>query len=440
MTKRCLTVATLAILLLLSCGPPPASPTVMPTPTATHSDDYQLILDAAWQTVNDKFFDPTFRGKDWQAIGDEYRQKLATVQDDEDFWFQVLNPMLFELGVSHLLALPAEMAGEIDVLTFATGSLGIDVRLLDGETVITRVSAGSPAAEAGLRPGFVVTAVDGQTPGEMAAQGLHPPPYNERRQRAHAVGSLYNKLYGEPGTEVVIEYLDEQDHLQQTSLELAPRDGLSCGEMEPDLPPVCAELQVERLSDGVAYLRFSGFLGPVLEGVLQAIDELQDVPALIIDLRGNPGGQFPVRKAVASHLVGEPQPFIRYQLRTGVETAYLDAVPDPYPGQVVILVDELSASSSEEFAGSLQDLGRATIIGTQTQGNCLVMNLELLPRDSILFYPYGQSQTPSGRILEDNGVAPDIEVALDRASLLGGRDLQLEAALTFLDQETSIGD
>jgi hypothetical protein len=192
MTKHFLVVATLAILLLVSCGAPsaapsatPAAPTARPTPTPAnvHSVEHQLIFDAAWQTVNDRYFDPTFGAKDWQAIGDEYRQKLATIQDDETFWLQVLNPMLFELGVSHLFALPAEMAGEIDTLTLATGSLGMDVRLLDGVIVITRVAAESPAAKAGLRPGLVITAVDGKTPSEYAAESLDLPPYNERRRR-----------------------------------------------------------------------------------------------------------------------------------------------------------------------------------------------------------------------------------------------------------------
>jgi len=90
------------------------------------------IFDTVWQTINDGYFDPAFGGKDWQAIGDEYRQRLATLQDDDTFWRQVLNPMLWELGVSHLAALPPELATLIDRMTFATGSLGMDVRLLDG--------------------------------------------------------------------------------------------------------------------------------------------------------------------------------------------------------------------------------------------------------------------------------------------------------------------
>jgi carboxyl-terminal processing protease len=439
MTRCVLTAATLANLRLLSCGAPPAAPTATPTPATVYSDDYRLIFDAVWQTVNDEYFDPTFGGKDWQAIGDEYRQKLKTLQDDETFWFQVLNPMLFELGVSHLFALPAELAREIEPLIFATGSLGMDVRLLDRETVISRVVAGSPAAKAGLRPGFVITALDGKTPGEYAADAPQPPPYNERHQRAFAVRDLRATLYGEPGTEVVIAYLDARDRPQRVALQLAPRAGLYCGEMDPAMPPACAELRMKHLAEGVAYLRFSGFLGPVLDGVLQAINDVHDAPALIIDLRGNPGGQDFVRWAIASQLVGTPEPFVRYQYRTKAETVYLDVVPNPYPGQVVILVDELSASATEEFTGSLQALGRATIIGTQTQGSGLVSNIKLLPRDAILIYPHGQSQTPNGRILEDNGVVPDMEVALDRASLLQGKDSQLEAALAFLIQSSDLG-
>jgi carboxyl-terminal processing protease len=120
---------------------------------------------------------------------------------------------------------------------------------------------------------------------------------------------------------------------------------------------------------------------------------------------------------------------MRYQLRDEVQEAYLDPVADPYPGLVLILVDELSASSSEEFAGSLQALGRATVVGSQTPGRCLVANIVQLPSGAILSYPNGQSQTPDGRVLEGNGVVPDVEVGLDRDLLLQGIDSQIAAAI-----------
>ncbi|MCK5713795.1 MAG: hypothetical protein KAI25_13820, partial [Hyphomicrobiaceae bacterium] len=72
--------------------------TLLPTPvskppttieTTLTAAERAAIFEAAWQTVNDNYFDPTFGGKDWQAIGDEYRQKLAMVKDDHTFWLQV---------------------------------------------------------------------------------------------------------------------------------------------------------------------------------------------------------------------------------------------------------------------------------------------------------------------------------------------------------------
>ena len=139
---RVLTLLLAFSLALAGCA---GEATLLPTPVSTPPTTIETTLtaaeraatfEAAWQTVNDNYFDPTFGGKDWQAIGDEYHQKLTTVQDDHTFWLQVLNPMLFELGVSHIAALPAELATEIEPEIFATGSLGMDVRLLDGKPVI----------------------------------------------------------------------------------------------------------------------------------------------------------------------------------------------------------------------------------------------------------------------------------------------------------------
>jgi len=425
-------------LVLAGCaGQVPSAPTRTPHPplvieTRLTAAERHAIFDTVWQTMNDEYFDPTLGGLDWQAVGEEYRQRLASVQDDDTFWREVLNPMLWELGVSHLVALPPELATLIDRMTFATGSLGMDVRLLDGMAGVTQVVEGSPADKAGLRPGFLITSVDGWTLEDVAADSSPTPPYNERNRRASAVQGMRDLLYGETGTQVVVEYLDAYDRPQHATLQYAPRRNSACAEFDASLPPACAEIEVRRLANDIGYLRFSGFLNAVLDGVLQAVDDLHDAPALIIDLRGNPGGLFFVRKAIASQLVGTPELFIRYQYRDHVEEAYLDPVPDAYPGAVVILVDEHSASSSEEFSGSLQALGRATIVGSQSPGRCLTANFMSLSNGAILVYPFSQSQTPDGRVLENNGVVPDVAVALDRQQLLQGIDAQLEAALDCL--------
>jgi carboxyl-terminal processing protease len=390
------------------------------------------IFNQVWHTIDDQYYDPTFGGRNWRAMGDEYARKLRTVQDDDAFWREVLNPMLWELGVSHLAALPPELAALIDPMTFATGSIGLDIRLVNGAAVVTQMIEGSPADQAGLRPGFELLSVNGWTLDDFAAQAVPSPPYNERHRKGSAIQDLRALLFGETGKAAVLEYLDASDRAQSVTLRYAQRSGSRCGELDPSTPPACGEIEVRRLADGVGYLRFSGFLGPVLDDVLRAIDEMKDAPALIIDLRGNPGGQFFVRTTIASYLVGEPRLWMRYRTRDGVDDVYLEPVAEAYRGKVVILVDELSASSSEEFAGSLQALGRATIVGSPTPGMCLTANIVPLPQGGILVYPFSQPETATGRVLEYNGVEPDIVVALSRQELLQGTDAQLEAALGFL--------
>lgn len=426
-------------LLLTGCssGEPTAStPTPHPPaviPTTLNASERLAIFNRVWHTVDNEYFDPSFGGMDWESIGHEYRQKLADTEDDHTFWLGVLNPMLWELGVSHLVVLPAGMADEIDNMTFANGSLGMDVRLLGDVAVITWVVEGSPADHAGFRPGYVITSVDGWTLEAIAASLVQTPPHNERAQRAKRVQDMRDMLYGDTGEEVVVEYLDAEGQPGRATLAYAPRVGGGCMDLDPSLPPACAEIESRRLTEDIGYIRFSGFLQAALTPVLQAIDALQDAPGLILDIRGNPGGQFNVRTTIASHLVGEPRLWMRYRYRDGMEAVFLEPVDDAYAGDVVILVDEHSASSSEEFSGSLQAMGRATIIGTQTPGNCLNANFVPLPDGALLMYPFGQPQTRNGRILEDNGVLPDVSVALDRSELLQGFDAQLEAAVDYLE-------
>ena len=100
-----------------------------------------------------------------------------------------------------------------------------------------------------------------------------------------------------------------------------------------------------------------------------------------------------------------------------------------------MLVDELSASASEEVAGGLQAIRRAVIVGKRTPGMVLIGGVKQLPNGATFVYPVAVTRLADGTVLEGRGVIPDIEVALDRAPLLQGRDAQLEAAIDYLKQK-----
>lgn len=429
MSRRTALLVVVFALAVAGCtgGPPSADPST-PTPS-THTE----IFETVWQTVNDTFPDPTFGGKDWAALHDRYAPLIAAATSDEEF-YSTLDRMLWELGVSHLMVLPAQPMFNLDRV-YADGGVGVDVRMIDGEAVLTRVDPSSPADLAGLRPGVTLRALDGLTIQQIEAadRELARPPYNERSRRASLASSVLLRTYGDPGTTVALVYEDGRGE-HQIDLVRARREGKSV--LVEGFPPNFLQIESRRLADDIGYVRFNAFDPALQDRMLTALDEQSDTAGLIIDLRGNPGGFFQVRKALVERLISERVLFCRQEGRRGTEDVYLDPAPNAYDGQVVVLVDEMSTSSSEEVAGGLQAIGRATIVGTRTPGVALVAETTQLPGATFV-YPVAITRLADGTILEGRGVIPDIRVALDRHLLLKGRDSQLEAALTYLEEQIS---
>ena len=102
---------------------------------------------------------------------------------------------------------------------------------------------------------------------------------------------------------------------------------------------------------------------------------------------------------------------------------------NPYLGPVVILADGGSASTSEIFAGGLQELGRAVVVGERTAGAALPSYFQRLPTGALFQYAIADFTTPKGVLIEGRGVAPDVEVKMNRRALLDGHDPQLDAAI-----------
>ena len=202
--------------------------------------------------------------------------------------------------------------------------------------------------------------------------------------------------------------------------------------MHPDIPDIYASVSNQTIKDQIGYIRFDVFHPAILDTVLQVINSYQNLPNLILDIRGNPGGAFKTRKTLAEQFISERTLFWKYRRRNETEEIYLDPPSHPYLGKLVVLVDALSGSSSEEFAGGLQAIGRAIIIGRRTPGKVLTMDVITLPGGAFFIYPNAQTLTANGRALEGYGVIPDISVKLDRSALISGTDSQLSAAVEFL--------
>jgi carboxyl-terminal processing protease len=374
----------------------------------------QKTFDAVWKTVNEKYFDPKFGGTDWSAVRLRYAPQVASVQSDVEFR-DLLTRMLGEIKISHLRIL--DLAALDKQLARAVVTRGLALRNIDNQVVVTRIVEDSPAFRAGLRTGFAVRAID------------NVPVVNAR--------DAETKLATDNGKHRLL-ILDQTDTTREVDLEhgLPPADKLESVDLLTGKRSVLVETR--KVGDDIGYIHFTNFIAPMEKRLRSAFDSLRSVRGIIIDLRGNSGGETEVELAMAGLLIEKEMQLVITRTRKGDYYGY-KAKPqkNSYPGPVVILLDEESASASEEVAAGLQAASRVAVIGKKSRGEDMDATFQELPMESIaLLYPVGLPRTTKGDAIEGRGVIPDIEVNLTRAELLKGTDAQLEAAMRKIRELT----
>jgi len=409
-----------------------------PTVAATARAQDVAAFDDVWTTIRDTFYDPTFGGLDWEGVRTSLRPKvLAAATPDEAR--AVIREMLATLKRSHFaLMSPATSA---DPVPTGSAIVPIDTRLIGTEVVITRVREGSEASRVGLLPGQVLLRVDDAAVAPWIAAAAHTDPRMTalnvwRRVQVSLQGplpSLAKLTVRTGGREQVLTVRREQPDGDRVVL--------------GDLPPFFVHVNnraVETPSGrDVGVVGFNVWMASANPLIEFAIDRHREQHGLVIDLRGNPGGLAVMIRGVAGHLFDQQVVLGRMKTRdTELEFAANPRVvmPDgrrvvPFAGPVALLVDELTASASECFAGGLQSLGRVRVFGRTTAGQALPAQTKRLANGDLLMYVVGDFVTGTGRRLEGVGVIPDEKVALDVAALSAGRDPDLEAALRWFDSK-----
>jgi carboxyl-terminal processing protease len=186
----------------------------------------------------------------------------------------------------------------------------------------------------------------------------------------------------------------------------------------------------------VGYIWFDGWAFDLKSKLEPALKDLWHTQGLIIDLRQNRGGVNPGVDYLASVLVAGPGTLASVTRRNGekADWEFPGGAGEVYKERIAILIDEGSGSASEVFAGAMQEMGRAIVLGSTSYGGVLNSTQAQLPTGGILQYPHSDLRTPKGRRIEGQGVVPDISVELLRKDLLAGKDTVVERAVrTILD-------
>jgi carboxyl-terminal processing protease len=247
--------------------------------------------------------------------------------------------------------------------------------------------------------------------------------------------ALRSRLRGEAGTAATLRYLDEHDAPRAVTLTRQRPSGQT-GSFA-DLPTPLARVETARLTAGIGYLRFNLFVLPLLDELRQAVKAFQAAPGMILDLRGNSGGEIAVTTALAGMFYTERATLGTTRLRQGELYRPVYPSPDAYTGPLIILTDEGTFSAAETFAAAMQENGRARIVGRQTIGGALPSVIEKLPTGARLQYAIGEYRTPKGIVLEGRGVTPDLIVENTRRDLLAGRDRVIEQAVRLILEKKS---
>ena len=407
--------------------------------TADAADARRQSFDIVWRTVKEKHFDPAFGGVDWDAVRRKYEPRLAKVKKDGELYF-LLNEMLGELHQSHFVVIPPEAILEDGSWNQPGGNTGLDLRIIDGRVLITRVAPDSAAARAGLRPGFAVKRIDGAETAKMQreiiAQMNKNPLVRDWSPGLKSFLVARRILYragGKPGSTARLQYLDERGLVRKAAIE---REKPS-GELSPrfgNLPAEFMEIEAKRLPSGPGYIRFNAFMMPVMDKVRSALREFKDAQGVIFDLRGNVGGMGDLVMGIVGLMETRQTSLGTSQRRSGQLNLAVFPQSQPYTGPVAVLIDGGSGSATEIFAAGLQELRRAVIVGERSAGAVLPSDMVKLPTGAIFQFAFADFRTPSGALIEGRGVAPDVEVKHTRASLLAGRDAQLEKAIMELQK------
>ena len=396
----------------------PAPGKILDQTTANVSEELSTkdrleVFEKVWKDINDYYYDPSFKGVNWQQIHQRYLPLVEAVKTDREF-YMLMNKMTGELHDAHTRVLSPTLLANLKQQQSVSPGFRADE--VEGKPVVTGVILESEAARAGIEPGMIVLTVDGQPVADKIAQVRKAisPSSSDRYDRIRVYASVFA---GQLGTALKLG-LQRADG---SNFEVAvTRKVLS------DAPDLTARL----LPSGYAYIAFNQFTPEISRELKDNLTKLRAAPGLIIDLRINSGGSNRGLYPIVEDFYNVKTLFLRNTTRTGKPFAELPLEMylgreggQVYSGPVVILVSPRSGSTTEMFAAGMQETGRAKVVGSQSCGCVVGINKQReLKGGGVLQISEVLWLTPKGRKLEGEGVIPDKTVVATISDLQQKRD------------------
>lgn len=277
--------------------------------------------------------------------------------------------------------------------------IGVQWQIFEDLYTIVEVFEDSPAEEAGLKKGDILWGVNGNFCKTMTSEELSA------------------EVRGLEGTSVDMIIVRNNEEIELTVVRR----------------PIQRKIARLKIYDNVGVIDIDSFDGTVVEDFSECVEQLnkENITNLIIDLRNNTGGSVEILGTLMQDIVDTNAHIFNLVRKDGSTVEYsLKSHTDKHYN-ILILVNNATASASETMAGSLRDLGLAKLVGTQTYGKGVIQDSVVLSDESVLNITSGHCYLPNGEMITKDGLTPDIIIEDDTKTLA---DEQLEYTLTLFEK------
>jgi len=344
----------------------------------------------------------------WDLLEEKYATGSTTIQiSNEERVRGAIQGLVDAYGDPYTVYFPPEEASVFDEnISGNFSGVGMEVGLREKLVTVIAPLPDTPAEKAGILAGDVVVKING-----TSTEGMR-------------IDEAVNLIRGEKGSVVNLQiYREGEEEFLNFSV---TRDTIN-------IPTV----KTEKIGDTFIIAIYS-FNAIAEEQTQNALKEFIDSKAknLVLDLRGNPGGYLQSAVSIASYFLPAGKIVVQEQFGESAGDEVFRSqgrlIKEFTPKNLVVLVDNGSASASEILAGALKDHGVATIIGTQTFGKGSVQELVKLDGNASVKITVARWLTPNGTSISQGGLAPDIVIERTPEDRVANKDPQKDATVDFL--------
>jgi len=407
-------VRGLILLGVLTASAPILSLAQAPQISSLDRERAQQMLKTTFEEVRKHYYDPKFHGVDLDKEYSEAKQRIEKVTTMNMAIANIAN-LLDSLDDSHTFFLPPAHPVQFDY--------GWQYQMIGDRCFITQVRPKSDADAKGVKPGDQLLSINGIAPARDIAWKLQ---------------YMFGVLRPQPSLKLGLRSPDGQQHLVEAAAFVRETKHLT-NISDPDGADIWKFIHEIESYEHITRTRYAEFGEPLIVMRLsefafspgevgEMMDKVRKHKALILDLRGNPGGSVETLEYVVGNIFGKDVKIADLVGKKEHKPQIAKTSRDPYAGKLIVLVDSRSASAAEIFARLTQLEKRGVVLGDQTSGSVMQSTQlsERMGADISVFYGISVSNADvimsDGKSLEHVGVTPDELILPTAADLAAGRD------------------